>query len=144
MSLTVEAWERANIRVVVTGGRDYTDRNVVFSGLDAIHGKLRIKSLVHGAATGVDSLAEEWAALNGVECVRCPADWDRYGKAAGPIRNAEILNLDPDIVIAFPVNRGTSNMVNQACKRGVFVVTVDKKARITWGRFVVVKDQCHE
>lgn len=48
-----------------------------------------------------------------------PADWGRYGKAAGPIRNQEMLESGIDLVIALPGGRGTADMVRRAEGAGV-------------------------
>jgi hypothetical protein len=59
-----------------------------------------------------------------------PAEWKKYGNAAGPIRNARMLNEGvPDVVIAFHENihksKGTKNMMDQACLHGVDVILID-------------------
>jgi hypothetical protein len=54
-----------------------------------------------------------------------PADWEKYGKAAGPIRNQQILvEGKPDLVVAFQGGRGTANMVSRAQQAGVPVVEI--------------------
>lgn len=75
--------------------------------------------LIEGEATGADIMARQWAGGAGIPVERYPADWDRYGKAAGPIRNAQMLDADPDLVIAFvnkplSASRGTNHMVGIA------------------------------
>lgn len=75
--------------------------------------------VVHGDARGADKCAK-WAAeeMLGIPCHTHPADWDRYGKAAGSIRNQEMLDKHPDIgmVLAFPLpgSIGTWDMVGRA------------------------------
>jgi hypothetical protein len=57
-----------------------------------------------------------------------PADWDKYGKAAGPIRNKQMLDEgNPEKVIAFRFknSRGTQNMINQAEKAGIKTIVID-------------------
>jgi hypothetical protein len=54
-----------------------------------------------------------------------PAQWDRYGEAAGPIRNAWMLEFGkPDLVVAFPGGRGTADMISKARKAGIEVCEV--------------------
>lgn len=55
-----------------------------------------------------------------------PANWDVFDRRAGPVRNSWMLDLKPDLVIAFPGGRGTQNMVEQAKKRGIKVMTVEE------------------
>jgi hypothetical protein len=114
-------------RVLVCGGRDYFDHARIWSVLDhynaaAIGG---FYCVIHGAATGADRLAGAWAAARGVVELPFPADWDRWGRAAGPIRNAFMLKEGrPDVVIAFPGGPGTANMIEHARKAGVPVLEI--------------------
>ncbi len=103
------------MRVLVCGGRHFNDREHLRGVLDRIHKLTPIKAVIHGAATGADAFAGEWAAMSGVEQQRFPADWGAHGRAAGPIRNGQMLREGkPDIVIAFPGGTGTADMVRQA------------------------------
>lgn len=100
------------IRVLVCGGRKYENRERLFSVMDALHAEEPIVSIVHGASLGADALAEEWAKERGVDSVSVPAQWTKYGRAAGPIRNRTMLHEQkPDLVIAFPGGSGTAHMV---------------------------------
>lgn len=107
---------KTNPRVIVCGGRDYNDRETLFFELDCLskeHGKFEV--LIHGDQTGADTLAGEWARLVGVKVIACPANWLDHGIKAGPIRNRFMLSEHrPDLVIAFPGDKGTKNMVSQA------------------------------
>jgi len=111
------------MRIIVCGGRDYQDRDAVFHYLDTLNKKMGIDALIHGSAAGADSLAREWAAKQGVLCWAYPAQWDRYGKPAGPIRNQKMIDVGkPDGIVAFPsTGPGTSNMVDLAEKAGIKV-----------------------
>ena len=103
-------------KILVCGGRDFNDLKQMFSVLDAIHTKHNITCLVSGRASGADSLACLWADRNNVATSIHYADWDKYGKSAGPIRNQLMLELHPDIkqVIAFPGGSGTRDMTDRA------------------------------
>ena len=83
--------------------------------------------LIHGDAQGVDRFVAQEALRWGWRICAHPADWDAHGKAAGPIRNHEMLADHPDIdvVLAFPSrdSRGTWDMVEKAVK-GRFPVRV--------------------
>ncbi len=54
-----------------------------------------------------------------MECIVCAAKWETYGKAAGPIRNREMLLNLPALVVAFPGGKGTADMVRQAERAGI-------------------------
>lgn len=111
--------------VLVCGGRDYDDKTALFDALNALHAQTPIVRLVHGAARGADSLAATWALFNGVFAAGYKAQWDAYGKAAGMIRNQEMLDCEKvDLVVACPGGRGTADMVRRAVKAGVRVVHV--------------------
>jgi hypothetical protein len=80
-------------------------------------------TVIHGAAVGADSIAGHIAHELGLAVEPYPADWDRYGKAAGHIRNRQMLAAKPDRVLAFSknisVSRGTSHMVKIAQAAGI-------------------------
>ena len=109
------------MRIIVCGGRDYTDGTTVARVLSALD--LSDATVVHGAAPGADSLAADWCRTFGVPEEPHTADWSHYGKAAGPIRNAMML-AGADLVIAFPGGRGTADMVTRAREAGVPVLEV--------------------
>lgn len=100
----------------MTGGRFYDDANEIELQLmcmppDAV--------LVHGACSGADTLAartwEDW----GGKTESHPADWTQHGKAAGPLRNQEMVDSGIDFLVAFPGGRGTADMVRRAEAAGV-------------------------
>ena len=103
------------MKILVCGGRDYSDRAQLFTVLDFIHENKPISLLIQGGARGADSLSKEWAISRGVDNVEFPADWAKYGKSAGPRRNQKMLeDGGPDFVLACPGGRGTENMVDLA------------------------------
>ncbi len=75
----------------------------------------RISSIISGAARGADSLAATIARENGISLTELPADWDKHGKAAGFIRNEDII-AGCDEVLAFwdGLSRGTQNSLSIA------------------------------
>lgn len=109
------------LRLIVAGGRDYSDAKAVFAVLDRIHAKRGIAEIIHGAAPGADTLADEWGKARGVKRTPCEANWTGLGKAAGPIRNRHMLTLKPDGVVLFPGGRGTADMRKAALEVGVKV-----------------------
>lgn len=84
-------------------------------------------TIIEGEARGADTLAKQWAEERYLPVEKYPANWDTHGKAAGPIRNKQMLTEGkPDLVIAFlaPNSRGTANMISQAEKAGVPVKVI--------------------
>jgi hypothetical protein len=111
------------VRVLVTGGRDFADREWLFAVLDAIHAERGIACIVEGGASGADRLAKEWTWERGIALKEYPADWKEHGRAAGPIRNRKMLREGlPDLVVAFPGGRGTADMIRAAKAAGVEVL----------------------
>lgn len=112
------------MRLIVCGGRDYQNYDLICSVLDKVHSKKQISMLIEGGANGADSHAAIWAETNKIPRVTCFANWPALGKAAGPVRNKTMLSLCPDGLVAFPGGIGTRNMIEQAEKAGVKVMVV--------------------
>ena len=108
------------MKVLVCGDRNWIDVEKIRDRLsDFPQGTI----FISGAAPGADTIAaEEMRALH-YEVIEFPADWDKYGHAAGPIRNGQMLDQEPGLVIAFHPHlsrsKGTLNMVRQAKQRKV-------------------------
>lgn len=100
------------MRVLVCGGRDFCDAQRVYSYLDNINKRHSIDAIIEGNARGADRIAGFWARKNGIDNLKFNADWAKYGKQAGSVRNAEMLRTgQPDLVVAFPGGRGTADMI---------------------------------
>lgn len=111
--------------VLVTGGRNYANRDLVFETLDKLHAKTPITCVVHGGANGADSLADFWAVTRNINQSVFPANWKKYGRSAGPIRNQVMIwEGKPELVVAFPGGDGTADMVSRATGAGVRVLTI--------------------
>lgn len=112
------------MRVLVCGGRDFHDVELLHRTLFAAHERARISLLIEGGAPGADAMARVWAQHSGIHTATVPALWDRYHSGAGPLRNQAMLELKPDLVIAFPGENGTAHMVRLAKAAGVRVQEV--------------------
>lgn len=103
------------MKVLVCGGRYYDDEDLVNIVLDRIHGETPITAIVHGGAQGADYLGGLWARKHGIKEIVYRAQWGLHGRAAGPIRNQEMLDKEkPDMVLAFPGGKGTADMRQRA------------------------------
>lgn len=112
------------IRLLVCGGRDFSDRRTVYAELDRIHAERGVAVLIAGGARGADNLAADWAGMRSIPKLIYNANWDRNGRAAGPLRNEHMLkDGKPDLVIAFPGGKGTADMMRRAKAAGVEVVS---------------------
>lgn len=130
------------MRILITGSRDFPDYNTVMRGLSVAIEDLSVIDpndrdiiIVHGAATGADTMAGDFvrharAFLSGIGYTireeRHPAEWDKFGKAAGPIRNQAMVDLGADICVAFfkvgALNKGTKHCSGAAKKAGIRVL----------------------
>jgi hypothetical protein len=109
--------------VIVTGGRDYSDKVTLNSVLDLIDPDV----VIQGGASGADKLAKEWAESHEKTCFTHEADWNRHGKAAGPIRNREMLKeYSSATVVAFRGGKGTADCVMAALQKDMIVLQVHK------------------
>lgn len=115
------------MRVIVCGGRGFDDSVVAYRFLDMLHAIHKFQLVIHGAAKGADTLADNWAYARHVKVAKYPALWKVHGnRKAGPIRNSQMLKEgSPDLVIAFPGGNGTRDMVSKARASGVDVINLD-------------------
>lgn len=114
------------IRIIVCGGRDYANETRVHEVLNHIMETKGIRMIAEGGANGADTFAARWAAATCTPCLRVPADWNRHGRSAGPLRNRKMLEMvRPDMVVAFPGGNGTADMVKAAREAGVGVMEID-------------------
>ena len=116
-------------RVLICGSRDWTNRGAIVSALLSI-GPENIECVIEGECRGADRLGRVVARDLEISVMKFPADWVTYKKAAGPIRNKQMLDEGkPTIVLAFHKDlknsRGTADMLRQARKAGVSVVVID-------------------
>lgn len=125
------------MKVLVCGGRNYSNKDRIIEVLDALNRAESITSIVHGGCktwdkitrthVGADYLAGEWAVDMLLPVHEHLAKWKIYGRRAGPIRNRIMLRLHPDIeyVVAFPGGRGTNDMVQAALENDIPVIEVN-------------------
>lgn len=105
------------LRVLVFGGRDFTDTAIMDQALSM----LDVGCIIHGGARGADTLAGEWGNRKGLPVLRIDAPWDFYGKyAAGPIRNQWLLDWAcPTYAVGFPGGSGTRDMAQRCAAAGL-------------------------
>ncbi len=118
------------MKIVVAGPRDYKNERLVRAYLDLHFLELEFAgkgelSILEGGATGVDTFARQWAEDNNIPHETEKAEWDKYGKRAGPYRNA-IMAQKGNELVAFTTGYtpGTYNMIQQmkGMKKKVIVV----------------------
>lgn len=104
------------LKLIVAGGRDFNDYQMLVRELTTLaEGTYadRAISIVSGVARGADALGARFAKEHGVKLYEFPAEWDRYGKLAGFIRNEQMGNF-ADALLAFwdGKSSGTKNMIH--------------------------------
>ena len=115
------------VRLIIAGSRDFDNYNLLEKAcvnyLDTIIQDRNIKvRIVSGCAKGADTLGELFARTFGYPIKKFPADWDKHGKAAGPIRNKQMAEYaNTCIVFCRNKSRGSLNMVHQAMEEGISV-----------------------
>lgn len=113
------------LRVVTTGGRAYEQRSVVELAIELLASLADELVVYHGGASGADRLVDEACRARGITVEAVSAEWRRYGRAAGPIRNRRMLLFaQPHFVVAFPGGKGTADLVTRAQAAGIPVVSV--------------------
>jgi hypothetical protein len=123
-------------RILVCGGRDYgywhnpetgkkekyqPEIDHIWHTLDVVRSAIsRPIVIIEGEQRGADLFAREWAEERNIEVRGFPADWDKYQKRAGFIRNDQMLKEGkPHAVVAFPGGNGTRMMVRLARRAGI-------------------------
>lgn len=108
------------VSIIVAGTRTFNDYELLSAWLNTMrifYGKIRI---VSGGADGADTLAIKYAKRHLIPKIVLKADWNKHGRAAGPIRNREMAE-EASVLVAFwdGQSRGTKNMIEEAIKRGL-------------------------
>lgn len=119
-------WKRGdNVPVATSAREDYV---LLIDTLDRLHEEIGIDLIIEGDAPGADQLAGFWSRLRKVPNSSFPAKWAQYGRAAGPIRNTQMLEAllayeGPKRVVAFHrslgSSKGTANMIAQASEQNL-------------------------
>ena len=105
------------MKLIIAGGRNY---HLTAEDYEFLDGLDDVTEVITGGATGADHDGEQWAVFRDIPARRFLPDWKAFGKAAGPLRNAE-MSLHADAVVLFPGGRGTDSMFNEATKAGLTI-----------------------
>jgi hypothetical protein len=113
------------MKIIIAGSRNFNDYNLLKSSCDNLLTQFTNIEIVSGTARGADKLGERYARERGYDIKQFPANWDKFGKSAGYIRNDEMAQY-ADMLIAFwdGTSKGTKHMIDLANKRGIKVEIV--------------------
>lgn len=108
------------MKCIIAGSRTITDYAAVERAIEA--SAFPITQVVSGCAPGVDRLGEQWGYRHDLPIAHFPADWERHGKAAGPIRNAAMAAYADALILVWDGrSRGSADMLRQARAGGLRV-----------------------
>lgn len=116
--------------VLITGDREWTQASPIIRCLAFLP---RGSLVIHGAAPGTDTLSGRIAKAFKLQVISYPAQWHRYGRAAGPIRNQRMLDRHPNISLAFAFHdrllhsKGTKDMIARLVKANIKHVIVQNR-----------------
>jgi len=119
-------------RILVCGGVTFADEELLTETLDRVIADEKVM-IVSGGAKGADALAEKYAKDRNIKIKVFPAEWKKYGKGAGPIRNRQMLDFvsqkESPLVVAFwnGKSRGTKNTIETARKMEIATLVADYK-----------------
>lgn len=123
------------MKLIIAGGRDFEDKTLAckkfiefcqFLNRDKLHKINPVTEIVSGTARGADKTGEWVAGFYSIPVAKFPADWDKHGKRAGYLRNAEMADC-ADALLAFwdGKSKGTKHMIDLATKKGLIVKVVN-------------------
>ena len=106
------------MRTIIAGSRTFNDYKKMKSCMKQIDWIPSI--ILSGTARGADRLGEKWAKENGISIEKYPAEWDKYGRRAGYVRNSAMAQ-NAEALVAFwdGRSRGTKHMITLAKKKGL-------------------------
>jgi len=110
------------MKVIIAGSRSFdSDINLIGMVMDAVlKSKFQITEVVSGGARGVDQAGEYFAQLYNIPCKIFYPDWNKHGKAAGVIRNADMAEYSEALIVLWDgESKGTANMIKRAKALGL-------------------------
>lgn len=100
------------MKVIIAGSRTITDFSAVEKAVEKSGWRNEITEVISGCAKGVDKLGEMWARGNNIPIKSFPAEWNKYGKNAGPIRNRKMAEYSDCLIAVWnSISNGTRNML---------------------------------
>lgn len=115
------------MKIIIAGSRGVTERDVR-QAIECCSWANFATAVVSGTAKGADTFGENWARSEGIEIHPCPANWEQYGRKAGPLRNLEMAAYADGLIAVWDGHsRGTQSMIDAAEQHGLrmFVFRTD-------------------
>lgn len=109
-------------KVIIAGSRSFNDYDLLKQKCDKFLSQKTNIEIVSGTANGADKLGERYARERGYILKQFPADWNKYGKGAGYIRNGEMSDYGEALIVFWDgKSRGTEHMIKTAKSSGLKV-----------------------
>lgn len=108
-------------KIIVCGSRDFSDEKLIRKVIHNLWYSEEFE-MIHGDADGADRIAKQICIENGIPQTPYPAEWEKYGRKAGVIRNSQMVNENPKLVVVFfsgKRTRGTQDTINKANRKGI-------------------------
>lgn len=117
------------MKLLIAGGRNYKLNQAGKAYLDQLFFSHNFSELIEGEAPGIDSSAKAWGMSKEIPIKPFPANWTKYGKRAGILRNQEMINIlgKNDLAIYFPGGRGTDDCYRRAVAASVPVLDLRER-----------------
>jgi len=115
------------MKLIIAGSRTLNEVGLISAVIERNDILLDIKEVVSGCAKGIDTAGAEWAAIHGITIKSFPADWNKFGRSAGYIRNSEMAKYgDALLAIWDGHSKGTLNMITtmQKLEKPVYIMEV--------------------
>lgn len=123
------------MKILICGDRNWSNENKIYEILNIYRKHEKSVEIINGGARGADSIAAKIGKELGFKVTTIKADWKKYSRAAGPIRNEKMIREKPDVVIAFhdkiSESKGTKNMIETAQKNKVPVMLIKSDFELT-------------
>jgi len=123
--------QKISYRVLICGDRNWSHSAPIYNLIHLLNNNTLV---IEGGARGADTMAGDIAHAAGLTVLKIMADWANKGRAAGPIRNREMLGESPNLVVGFHENifdsKGTKHMIDISRNGGYPYMVIDEKSNI--------------
>lgn len=120
-------------KLIIAGSRDFNDYPLLAATMDRLY-PVSPDAIISGTARGADKLGERYAKEHDIYLIQVPADWDRYGKRAGYLRNEEMADMATHVLLFWDgESKGTKHMRDISKKHNLVVDVINTSETYTPG-----------
>jgi hypothetical protein len=115
------------MKTIIAGSRHLKNRETIMECIYECPWIQEITEVVSGGAEGVDAIGEEWADIVGLGIRIFKANWNKYGKNAGPMRNRQMAAYADSLILIWNgESKGSANMLSNARNAGLLIFEVKR------------------